>query len=221
MNANAIIATLKEKEFFLLVLCIYVVFLVVSFTAPYVKFSLSLHVWGENIWANVNEPWEQNYKMNSLLHMEKMLGEISFLSPNLIWYDTCGRGGGMFGVEWLSGWKNSDACVQENFRNLEKNAKNIFFWIHLWAFLLLLGWFFFGNWKEERSWIKRIATIGIITLAFITNAYIAQLIPPNTLTMQFNPTPLLPLIGMNLLGLIMVIRVIYEKIVEVTRKKKV
>lgn len=220
MNANAIIATLKEKKFFLLILSVYIIFLVLSFSSFYVKFSLNYHVWTDNIWPGINEPWEENYKMNSLLHMEKMHGEINFLSPNLIGYGKCGRGGGIFWAEWLSGWKDSEACVQENFRKLEKNGKDIFFGIHIWAFLLLLGWLFFGNWKEERSWIKRITVIGIIILAFITNAYIAQLIPQNTLTMQFNPTPLLPLIGMNLLGLIMVIRVIYEKIVEVIRKKK-
>lgn len=58
-------------------------------------------------------------------------------------------------------------------------------------------------------------------LAIVINVRTAGLIPPNTLTMQFSPTPILPLIFMNLLGLIMVIRVIYEKIAEVIRKKKV
>ena len=220
MNANAIISSLKEKKFFLLVLCVYVIFLITSFSAPYIKFSLDLHVWGENIWADVNWPYEESFKLASLLNTDKIHAEINFLSPNLIGNGICGKGGGIFGAEGLLDGKNSVSCVQENIRKLEKNGKSIFFGIHIWALLILLAWFFFWNWKEERTWIKRIAVIGTIILAIIVNTFTVPLIPPSTLTMQFNPTPLLPLIWMNLLGLIMVIRVIYEKVAEVIRKKK-
>lgn len=213
-----IISILKERKLFSFMLIIYIVFLGLSVSLPYMNVAIKIEQQDGYYGSESGYKPSQWFSLYSLSNPEKIKSDIRFINSELIGKWSCSK---LSWIVWYDmGSNDTTWCDQERINTILKYWKLILLCVNLWAIFILLWVFFFGDWNKERKMVQNIAIIGFILLWFGSNAIIGQIFPSNSETVWFNMVLLAPLFVMNIVGLITILSVLHTEIRKHFPKKK-
>ena len=213
-----IISVLKERKLFSFVLILYIVFLAISISVPYMNVTIKMQQQDGYYGSESGYKPTQWFSIYSFSNPEKIKRNINLINSELIGKWSCSK---FSWIVWYDmGSNDTTWCDQERINTILKYWKLILLCINLWAIFMLLWAFFFGDWIKERGTAQNIKIVGCILLWFWFNAIIGQIFPNNSETVWFSMILLVPLLIMNIVGFITILSVLHTEIRKHFPKKK-